>query len=753
MGVVRALLWLVTHTLYRMRVLGRENVPCQGGALLVCNRVTFLDWLLILAVQPRPVRFIVQTPHAHRWGVRHLLRWSGAIVLDGSGGPRSAVSALRAARTALAAGDLVCLFTGRMVARSGFSLSFAGALRRITRRRPVPIIPVSLDQAWGSYFAYRAGRLHWKPPQRWPSPAAIVFGAPLPPSTSAAEVCLAIQRLSAAWACRSDYRPVHREFLRMAARHPFRPCIFDPLRPKGLTYGRTLAGAMMLARWLRPVLREEPMVAIWLPPGIGAVIVNIALAFLGKTPVNLNYTAGPKGLRSALEECGIRHVITSTRFTKRMPLDPGPGVEVLILEDAAAQATTLQRYTALLKVLLLPGWVLDRFVLGLHRHRLDDLATVIFSSGSTGNPKGVMLTHRNIAANALSAIQVIHIRPDHRLLGVLPFFHSFGFTVTLWTALISGASVVYYPDPRASKEIGESSRVYRCNLFVFTPTFLRFCLKRCLPDDFITMKILICGAEKLPQALAQEFAAKFGVLPLEGYGCTELSPVVATNLPDQVIDGVRFVFNKTGSIGPPIPGVAVRVVDPEHPDQVLPAGCEGLLLVTGPNVMKGYLHRDDLTRQAIRDGWYVTGDIGRIDEDGYIFLTGRLSRFAKVGGEMIPLERIEEELHALLETNERLLAVTCVADEVRGERLVVLYTSLNGQAPHRLGKGLAEHGLPNLWVPAERDFYQVPELPILGSGKVNLQRLKEMAQERTNTKAVSNQQSAISDGGPLKADR
>ena len=247
----------------------------------------------------------------------------------------------------------------------------------------------------------------------------------------------------------------------------------------------------------------------------------------------------------------------------------------------------------------------------------------------------------------------------------------------------------------------------------------------------------MCGAEKLPQALAQDFEKKFGVLPLEGYGCTELSPVAAANLPDKVINGFRQIMNKPGTVGQPMPGVAARVVDPDT-RQTLPVGAEGLLLIHGANVMKGYLGKPELTGQVVRDGWYVTGDMANIDEDGFITLTGRLSRFAKIGGEMVPLEKIEEMLNEMLGTSERVGAVTCVPDEARGERLVVLYleqplTQLGFDVP-KWWKAMGERGLPNLWVPGQRDFYAVPELPHLGSGKLDLKGLKDRALELTAKK-------------------
>jgi acyl-[acyl-carrier-protein]-phospholipid O-acyltransferase/long-chain-fatty-acid--[acyl-carrier-protein] ligase len=728
---VRALLWVLTRTVYRVRIAGLENVPRTGGALLVCNHLSYIDWLLVLAAQPRFIRFLIYAPYANVWGFRHLLRWAKVIPIDGSGGPRAIVKALRTASDALAAGELVCIFAEGTVSRTGFLLPFHRGFEQILKRAPVPVVPVCLDQVWGSVFSFAGGRFFWKLPRHIPYPVGVAFGPAMPATTSAASVRLAIQKLSADWAIRrsGELLAVHRRFVRMAARHPFRPCLFDTMRPEGVSYGKALAGAVCFARWLRPVLGEEAMVGLWLPPGVGGVLANAAVALLRKTSVNLNYTAGTENVQSAIRQCGIKHVLTARKFTARMKLDPGPGVELIYLEDVATQVGKGERLRAFLAVVLLPGRLLER-LLGLHRHVIDDVATVIFSSGSTGEPKGVVLTHRNVAANAVSVVQAVQLRPADRLLGILPFFHSFGYTVTLWTALQMGASVVYFPDPRAAKEIGELCKTYRCNLFVSTATFLRFCLKRCQPDEFATLRLLICGAEKLPQPLAQEFHDKCGVLPLEGYGCTELAPVASTNLPDRVIEGVRYVLNKPGSVGQPIPGVAVKVVNPENYDEELPPGREGLLLVHGANVMRGYLGRDELTRGVVLDGpWYVTGDMARIDEDGFVFLTGRLSRFAKVGGEMVPLEKIEEELHCLVGTCERVLAVTCVPDDSRGERLVVLYTTLHDHEPRALGRGLMGRGLPNLWVPGERDFFKVPELPVLGTGKLDLKRVKEMAQE------------------------
>jgi acyl-[acyl-carrier-protein]-phospholipid O-acyltransferase/long-chain-fatty-acid--[acyl-carrier-protein] ligase len=727
-------LWLLSKTLYRIRVFGREHVPAKGPALLVCNHVSYLDWMFLLLTQKRFIHFVIFAGWTRKWGLRHILRWAGVIPIDATAGPRAIVQSLRLASDALARGEVVCIFAEGRFTRTGFLLPFHRGFEQIVKRTPAPVIPVCLENVWGSIFSYRGGRLIWKWPQELPYPVNVAYGTPLPPTPTAAEVRQTVQKLSADIAIdRSSRRkPVHRQFVRMAARHPFRPCIIDPNVENGkpLSYGRVLVGCLILRRLLRRRLAKDKMVGLWLPPGAGAAVANITLALLGKTTVNLNYTSSDAVVQSSIRQCGIRRVLTSRLFARAKALNAGPDVELIYLEDFRKDVSAWDKFSTYLMIMLLPGIVLERWVLGLRRHKPEDLATVIFSSGSTGDPKGVMLSHRNIAANAESMIQAIDPRHYDRIQGVLPFFHSFGYTVTLWVVLLVGASAVYFADPRQAREIGELCRKYKSTIFLTTPTLLRFCLKRCEPGDFSSLRILMCGAEKLPPTLAQEFKDKFGVLPLEGYGCTELSPAAAANVPDQDMDGFRQVGNKPGTIGQPVPGVAARIVDPDS-FAPLPPGQEGLLLVYGANVMVGYLGRPEATAEAIRDGWYITGDIAKYDEDGFLTITDRLSRFSKIGGEMVPHQKVEDELHQILGTTERTFVVTAVPDQSKGERLVVLHMPLNGLDVHQLWQRLNERGLPNIYIPKERDFYQISEMPILGTGKVDLRRIKELALEKT----------------------
>jgi acyl-[acyl-carrier-protein]-phospholipid O-acyltransferase/long-chain-fatty-acid--[acyl-carrier-protein] ligase len=570
-------------------------------------------------------------------------------------------------------------------------------------------------------------------PHRLPYPVLVNFGAPLPADARTWRVRQAVQELLAD--CfelrREDQKPPHREFVRIACRHPARPCLIDP-NPGGwrLNYGMTLTAAIALTRRLRRLLEPGDKAALLVPTSVGGALANIAVALLGRTAVNLNYTASQEAMRSALQQCHLRQVITARAFVEKIKPDLGPGVSFLYLEDLVKQVGRLERALTFLSVLFLPGVIMEYVILGLGRHSVDALATIIFSSGSTGDPKGVMLSHHNILSNVQSVCQAIDPLPPDRLLGVLPFFHSFGYMACLWLPLVIGASAVLYPDPRQAKEIGEFCHRFKCTLFISTPTFLRFFLRRSDPDDFRTLRLLITGAEKLPQALAREFARKFGVPPLEGYGTTELSPVVSFNVPDWDKGDFKQVGHKPGTIGQPVPGVAVKVVDVDTGAQ-LPPGAVGLLCVKGPNVMVGYLDRPEATAEAIRDGWYVTGDLARLDEDGFITITDRLSRFSKIAGEMVPHQRVEEEIHHLLGTSERVCVVTGLPDEKKGERLVVLYTDLHGHLPAAVAQQLAASGLPNLWLPDARSFYQVAELPILGSGKLDLQRVKRLAHEKS----------------------
>jgi acyl-[acyl-carrier-protein]-phospholipid O-acyltransferase/long-chain-fatty-acid--[acyl-carrier-protein] ligase len=761
-GSVRVL----ARVLYRVHVYGRERIPESGGCLIVCNHISYVDWLILKAACPRRLTFVLWAGYYRNPVLTVLLSWARGRTVripDRLDHPHALAAGLQQVADTLDRGEVVLMFPEGRLTRSGHMLRFGRGVELVLKqtRTDVAVIPAGIDGLWGGVFSYHGGRMIGKRPRAFRPHVAVAFGEPLSKTADAAgrarkkatspasgkdveeltrsvlpaaELRLVVQEVVAECVIRqTDFELlVHRAFVRNAVRfgNLFRPCVIDNAAgEKILTWGKTFAAAVCVTGYLRSRVGPEANVGVWLPTGLGGALANLAIAFLGKTSVNLNYTAGADAVRSAVRQAGVRVVVTAKRFLLRVPLDLPDEVQRIYLEDVLTAITKWQQVRTFLLALVLPGWVIDRFVLRLHRHSANNILTIVFSSGSTGEPKGVVLSHQNVGSNVAAAIRTIQIRPGDRLFGVLPFFHSFGYTVCLWAPLVAGAVVVYYPDPRGAKEVGLLVRKHRATLAISTATFLRFYLRRCEADDFRSIRLLICGAEKLPVKLQEEFRARFGVLPLEGYGCTELSPVVSTNLPNTTVGGFTQVCNVQGTIGQPITGVCVRAFTQDSREP-LPPGQEGVLCAKGPNVMVGYLNQPEKTAEAIRDGWYSTGDVGLVRLDGFIQITGRLSRFAKIAGEMVPLERLEEEMHeAIGSGGDRVLAVVAVPDEKRGERVVVLYVpEVEGKVAGLLD-ALSSRGLPNLWVPGARDCYKVDALPTLGSGKLDLKRLGEVARE------------------------
>ena len=463
------------------------------------------------------------------------------------------------------------------------------------------------------------------------------------------------------------------------------------------------------------------MVGLLLPPSVAGALVNHAALLCGKVPVNLNYTLSAESLASCVQQCGIRTVVTSRVFLEKVKLSV-PG-EVVYLEDVAANPSLPEKISAWLMTKLLPAGLLERALGNAKKTSLDDLVTVIFSSGSTGEPKGVMLSHYNVGANVEQLGQVFALDGGDRILGILPFFHSFGFTGTFALPAVLGTGVVFHPNPLDSRAIGPIVHHRQVTFLLATPTFLQFYLRGCGAGDFGSLRFVMTGAEKLPDRLATAFEEKFGVRPLEGYGATECAPAVAVNGPDFRAAGFHQVGGKRGKIGHPLPGVCVKIVDAENPrgGKTMPLGESGMLLVRGPNVMRGYLGQPAKTAEVFHDGWYVTGDIAALDEDGFLQITGRLNRFSKIGGEMIPHVKVEEKLHELAAVTEQTFVVAGLPDEKKGERLVVLVLKKLGDAEFTAAlEKFSACELPNLWKPKGDAFYRVDGFPLLGTGKLDL---------------------------------
>jgi acyl-[acyl-carrier-protein]-phospholipid O-acyltransferase/long-chain-fatty-acid--[acyl-carrier-protein] ligase len=725
--MIRLIVWILTHTIYRLRVVGRENFPRSGGALLVSNHMSLVDALLLLGASRRPVRFLMFKDIYDLPYIKPFAKMIRAIPISSQLRPRDMIHSLREASDSIRRGEIVCIFAEGQITRIGQMLPFRRGMERIMKGIDAPIVPVHLDGVWGSIFSYERGRFLWKLPQRIPYPVTVSFGKPLPATAGSFEVRAAVQELQteAFRFHRARMHTLAESFIRTAHHYPFRFAMGDKRRPR-MNWGGALLSTIFLARRLRKTWEGQEMVGILLPPSVPGALVNYAASLSGKIPVNLNYTASNETLASCAEQCKLQTVITTKLLLEKIPLTV-PGRTILI-EEIAAAPKFVERFVALL-LWFLPGQLLEKALGGGKRRTLDDLATIIFSSGSTGEPKGVMLTHFNIASNIEQMGQTFMLSKGDVLLGVLPFFHSFGFTVTLWLPAFLAVGVAFHPSPIDLVAVSEMVRDYKVTFLLTTPTFLQQYTRRCLPEDFGSLQFVVVGAEKLPDAQALAFEDRFGIRPLEGYGATECSPVIAVNTRDFRAPGFRQVGGKRGRIGHPLPGITVKIVDPETRER-LAVDTPGLLLVRGPNVMKGYLGKPEKTAEVLQDGWYVTGDIAAEDEDGFLTITDRLSRFSKIGGEMVPHIKIEEKLHELAGTSEKTFVVTGVPDGKKGERLVVLHTmDLEELKPviERLGNS----DLPNLWVPRANQYFQVEELPHLGSGKLDLRRIHEIAKEKS----------------------
>jgi acyl-[acyl-carrier-protein]-phospholipid O-acyltransferase/long-chain-fatty-acid--[acyl-carrier-protein] ligase len=519
--------------------------------------------------------------------------------------------------------------------------------------------------------------------------------------------------------------PMPRNFVRCARRHPGRFAMVDATSGK-VNFGTALVKTIFLARRLKSVWRGQNMVGLFLPPSVPGALVNYAAFLCGKVPVNLNYTLSEATIANCGKQCDITTTITSRKFLEKIKLTP-PG-KIIYLEDIAANPTAAEKITSWLLAKLAPYAWLKRIAGQKKEVALDDLATVIFSSGSTGEPKGVMLSHYNILSNVSQFSHILNFTHRDRFLGILPFFHSFGFTVTLCLPGEIGAGVVYHPNPLDARAIGTMVRENAVTLLLATPTFLQLYMRGVPSEDFGSLQLVVVGAEKLSERLADAFQEQFGIRPLEGYGTTECAPAVAVNIMDFRAAGFHQIGGKRGKIGRALPGMMAKLMDAEDPWNGKPVapGEPGMLLVRGPNVMHGYLGQPEKTADVLRHGWYCTGDMATMDEDGFLQITGRLSRFSKIGGEMVPHLKIEEKLQEMAGKAEQTFVVTGVPDEKKGERLIVLHKLAENELTAVLEK-FGTSDLPNLWKPKADAFYRVDAFPMLGTGKLDLRGVKETA--------------------------
>ncbi len=722
---------LVGPLFYRVRSIGWENIP-PGGALMICNHLSYVDAVVLQIAAPRPMRFIAFAGFVKNPVMRFIFRAVGVIPVTAN----KPMKGIRLAVEAIEKGELVCVFPEGAISRTGQLMILKRGFGLIAEAAKAPVVPAVIDGLWGSIYSFAGNKYLWKSPRLMPTPVCVVFGPPIPPakvnlgSARQALLDLGEQAFQERPALK---RHLGREAVRALAKHPRRIAVVDRTAARQeLSAGKLLAVAAALSRRLRATVPGR-RVGIVLPPGAGANIANLAIACAGKVPVNLNFTAGRAAIESSLRVGEIDTVITADAMKAKLPGFPFPERTLDLKTEIEAAGGKKAIFPWLLAAHLLPNqWVAS--LLGLPRTGDHEEAALLFTSGSSGEPKGVILTHRNILANC-AQISSLSILPESAtMLGCLPIFHSFGFTVTLWYPLLRGCKVVTVPSPLDTRKIVEAIQQEKATVMVGAPTFIRPFLKKATKEELKTLNLVVTGAEKLPMDLYDAFLQQFGIEILQGYGLTETTPAACINQyhpPITTSTAEHQEGKRVGAVGRLLPGSTARIVDPETGAE-LPLTSTGMLWLKGPHVFPGYLKDDEKTAAALKDRWFITGDLGRIDEDGFLFIEGRLSRFSKIGGEMVPHGTVEQRIISAFgwEENEGPVAVvTGIPDPSKGEALVLLTTK--DVAAADLRTKLLEAGFPNLWVP--KIIVKVDAIPVLGTGKTDLKSCRALALERVAT--------------------
>jgi len=730
-SLVRFIVARIISTRYRLEVIGLKNMPPQGGVLLLGNHISWIDWAMVQMASPRPVRFVMNRVIYERWYLRWFLDFFGVVPISIA----QSKGALHIVTELLNAGDVVCLFPEGAISRTGqlgeFKKGFELAAADVGEG---VVLPFYLRGLWGSAFSFASAKLKENRGGYRARDVVVAFGVALPMGSTSERVKQSELELSVSyWQTHTQTLPTLPEaWLATAARRLSQLCVVDSVGTS-LTNRRFMAAVFLFTRRVRRLAKERS-VGVLMPASSAGAIANMAVLLSGKTVVNLNYTSSRAALRAGMENAEIRNVITSRRFLKKLEgrglvlTDVFEGIELHHMEDMKEGIGKLEGLLMLAAASLLPA----SWAMGLFGHRAEpgDTAAILFSSGSEGAPKGIELTHRNIMANVRQTSDVLNTEGQDVVLSNLPLFHAFGLTATTFLPLLEGIPMVCHPDPTDALGCARAIARHRATFLCSTSTFLRLYSRNrhIHPLMLESLRIVVAGAERLSPGVREAFALKFQKPIYEGYGVTETTPVASCNLPDSLsTDDWRVqTGNKPGTVGMPLPGTSFRIVDPVSL-QPLPPGEDGLILIGGVQVMKGYLKAPEKTAAAIveLDGqrWYKTGDKGHQDEDGFLTIVDRYSRFAKLGGEMISLTQVEEQVRDLVGEPEMELVAVNVPDVKKGERIILLVAA--DLDPAALRKTLIDARLNPLTIPAE--IRTVEQVPKLGSGKTDFSGAKRLA--------------------------
>jgi acyl-[acyl-carrier-protein]-phospholipid O-acyltransferase/long-chain-fatty-acid--[acyl-carrier-protein] ligase len=499
---------------------------------------------------------------------------------------------------------------------------------------------------------------------------------------------------------------LHQQFVRIAKSHAKKLAIIDKTTGKSVTYSRALIGALILCSKFKKY--DEGFIGIMIPTSAGCALATVGALMSGRIPVMINYSTGAEvNAKYAQQKCKFKTIITSRALLEKISCPVIDGM--VLIEDIMEGVTTGDKLKAALKTKLPVNMILN----SIHKGEENDTAAILFTSGSEKDPKAVQLTHLNLASNIENFGAYVKISEEDIILANLVFFHIFGLTVNLWVSFYYGMTMVTYANPLDFQTISTIAREEKPTIMVGTPSFFWGYLHKSDPGDFKTLRLMVAGADKCPDALRDGYLKKHGVTLLEGYGATETSPVISVN---------SLEFNRPGSTGKVIPNTQVRVENFET-GELCKTREVGKILVKGDSVMKGYYDDPELTAEALVDGWYNTGDMGYFDEDGYLWHAGRFKRFAKIGGEMVSLVKVENTLEKFLPVGVSCCVVE-VSDEIKGASIIATVTIEVNRTEILKKMG---NELPNIALP--KQFVVIKELPMMGTGKIDFRSVTKIVQE------------------------
>ena len=726
----RLFLLVFLKTGYRFHVEGLKNLPQSGGVLLLGNHISWIDWLVLQAASPRAIKFVMYRGIYNKWYLTWIFKFFKVIPI-GAGSSKESIETIR---QYLENGEVVALFPEGHISYNGQINEFQrGYELSIKEWQDVCVVPFYLRGLWGSSFSRADAHYKELTKQRGKRDIIVAFGKPIREFIDHVAMKQKVVELSfSSWEnFIARQQPLTHYWLDMAKGNLLRECVADSMGTE-LTNAKFISAVLVFSKLFKQTLTNEKNVGILLPSSAMGAIVNMALFVNGKVPVNLNYTLSEQSMALALKKANIQQVITSEKFLTKLS---GKGFDyqalladkAVMMEELGKAVSKTQKTLAFLTALFMPAsWIK---LLSFADVSLDDTATILFSSGSEGEPKGIELTHKNLLTNIRQISDLLNFRKDDVILNSLPIFHSFGLTVTTLLPLCEGVKMVSVPDPTDGATVGKMAARHNASILFGTSTFFRLYIKnkKLHPLMFQNVRMVVAGAEKLKTDVKEAFRLKFGLEIYEGYGTTETAPVAAVNMPNILEQETlkELTFNKQGSVGLPLPGTIIKIVDPESL-QELATGEDGLILIGGGQVMKGYLNDAEKTADVIAeiDGvrYYKTGDKGHIDENGFITIVDRYSRFAKVGGEMISLGSVEEQIAQVLNDDVQFTAAN-VPDEKKGEAVVLLVkTELDINEVINILKNSA---IPPLMQPSF--VFKVDEIPTLASGKVDFKGAKKLA--------------------------